>query len=140
MLKKIFTIIFLCISFTLKAQNPAVRITVTGIPKVKGQLLVAFYNSEKKFLDKDEAAYSKIIPVTGKSMDVYFKDVLAGDYAVAVIHDANNNNELDVNFLGIPVEYIGTSNNKRNYFGPPSYNDSRLLINNILVHFTITLY
>lgn len=124
----------------LIAQNAAVKITVTNIPKVKGQLLVAFYDSEAGFLKDDKVVYSKIVPVTGKTMDVYFKDLKQGTYAVAIIHDANNNNELDVNFLGIPAEYIGTSNNKRNYFGPPSFIESKYLFNTPLIQLTINMY
>ncbi|OPZ97675.1 MAG: hypothetical protein BWY70_01423 [Bacteroidetes bacterium ADurb.Bin408] len=128
------------LSYGLCAQNAVVKISVTGIPKVKGQLLVAFYDSEDSFLKEDKVVYSKIVPVTGKTMDVYFKDIKQGVYAVAIIHDANNNKGLDVNFLGIPVEYIGTSNNKRNYFGAPSFSASKFTCNSPQVDLTIELY
>ena len=35
----------------------------------------------------------------------------AGNYAVQVMHDENDNNKLDTNFLGIPSEGYGFSNN-----------------------------
>ena len=35
----------------------------------------------------------------------------AGTYAVQVMHDANGNDKLDTNFMGIPVEGYGFSNN-----------------------------
>ncbi len=138
----IIFLIYLLTALTdgLIAQNSAVKITVTNIPKVKGQLLVAFYDSEEGFLNENKVVYSKIVPVTSKTMDVYFKDIKQGTYAIAIIHDANKNKELDVNFLGIPVEYIGTSNNKRNYFGAPSFNDSKYIFNTSLINLTIDLY
>lgn len=144
-MNRITSIIFLICLLTalsdgLIAQNAVVKITVTNIPKVKGQLLVAFYDSEEGFLNEDKVVYSKIVAVTSKTMDVYFKDIKYGTYAIAIIHDANLNKILDVNFLGIPVEYIGTSNNKHNYFGPPSYNASKFLFNAPLIQLTIDMY
>lgn len=51
--------------------------------------------------------------------------VSAGEYAVAVFHDENANNNLDRNFLGIPSEGTGASNDAYNAFGPPSYDAAR---------------
>ena len=36
-----------------------------------------------------------------------------GDYAVVAFHDANANGKLDLNFLGLPTEGYGFSNNVR---------------------------
>jgi outer membrane protein len=33
-----------------------------------------------------------------------------GDYAVVVLHDGNDNGEVDHNFLGLPTEPLGFSN------------------------------
>lgn len=134
----VFLLLILCTS--LWAQQSGIRITVTGIKKVKGQLLVAFYNSEDGFLKADKAIYNKVVNVTGNSMDVYFKDITTGSYAIAIIHDANSNGELDTNFLGIPTEHIGTSNNIRNYFGPPSYSESVFVYKGGVFSLSISLY
>ena len=37
----------------------------------------------------------------------------AGNYAVQVMHDENENNKLDTNFMGMPIEGYGFSNNPR---------------------------
>ena len=44
-------------------------------------------------------------------MKLQFKDLPPGTYAVQVMHDENENNKLDTNFLGIPTEGYGFSNN-----------------------------
>jgi len=41
-----------------------------------------------------------------------------GKYAVSVFHDENSNGKLDTNFLGIPREGVGASNNAKGHFGP----------------------
>lgn len=47
-----------------------------------------------------------------------------GTYAIGLYHDENGNKRLDKNFLGIPVEPLGVSNNPTFFFGPPSHADS----------------
>ncbi|MBX3272718.1 MAG: DUF2141 domain-containing protein [Sandaracinaceae bacterium] len=54
-----------------------------------------------------------------------FEDVSPGEYAVAVFHDENANNDLDRNIFGIPSEGTGASNDAHNPFGPPGYDDAR---------------
>ena len=44
-------------------------------------------------------------------------------YAVAVFHDANNNEVLDKNAFGIPTEAYGFSNNARGRFAPHDFSD-----------------
>jgi uncharacterized protein (DUF2141 family) len=43
---------------------------------------------------------------------------------VAVWHDADGDGELDSNFLGLPREPVGASNNATGRFGPPSFDDA----------------
>ena len=42
-------------------------------------------------------------------------------YAVAVLHDENDNAKMDFNFLGMPLEGYGFSNDASALFGPPSF-------------------
>jgi uncharacterized protein (DUF2141 family) len=54
-----------------------------------------------------------------------FEDIPPGEYAIAAFHDENGNNDLDRNFVGIPSEGTGASNDARGFMGPPSYDDAR---------------
>jgi uncharacterized protein (DUF2141 family) len=47
-----------------------------------------------------------------------------GKYAVTIFHDVNGDTELNSNFMGIPKEPYGFSNNPRAMFGPPSFEQS----------------
>ncbi|MCA2976989.1 MAG: DUF2141 domain-containing protein [Myxococcaceae bacterium] len=49
----------------------------------------------------------------------------AGDYAVSVIQDENGNGDLDSNFLGVPLEGYGASNNVLPPTSGPLWSDSR---------------
>ncbi|MFK7985195.1 MAG: DUF2141 domain-containing protein [Sandaracinaceae bacterium] len=63
-----------------------------------------------------------------------FDDVTPGEYAVAVFHDENGNNDLDRNLFGIPSEGTGASNDAHNMFGPPSYEDARFTLPDARLH------
>ena len=47
----------------------------------------------------------------------------AGSYGARIMHDINDNGELDANFVGIPSEPWGFSNNATGSFGPPKWQD-----------------
>ncbi len=51
-------------------------------------------------------------------------ELAPGKYAAAIFHDRNNNGKLDKNFIGIPKEGYGFSNNARGTFGPPDFEEA----------------
>jgi uncharacterized protein (DUF2141 family) len=52
---------------------------------------------------------------------VVISDLKPGKYAFKYFHDENNDEELNTNFMGIPKEGYGFSNNAKGSFGPPSF-------------------
>jgi uncharacterized protein (DUF2141 family) len=53
-----------------------------------------------------------------------FTGLRPGTYAISVFHDENSNGKLDTNFLGIPKEGVGASNDAKGHFGPPKFADA----------------
>jgi uncharacterized protein (DUF2141 family) len=53
-----------------------------------------------------------------------FEGLKPGTYAVSVLHDENANGRLETNFLGIPREGAGISNNASPEFSAPRFNDA----------------
>jgi len=45
--------------------------------------------------------------------------------AVSVFHDENGNGKLDRNFIGMPKEGVGASNDAVGTLGPPKFDDAR---------------
>jgi uncharacterized protein (DUF2141 family) len=84
----------------------------------KGHLMVGVFNSESSFPD-DYYAGQRVMATNG-TMIVTFTDLPKGVYAVSVYQDANDNEQLDKNILGIPKEKYGFSNNA----GRPDYKKS----------------
>ena len=99
-----------------------ITIKLTGLKSTRGKVLLALYDSAKGFPDDYNMAIEQAVVKTIKGFSHTFKGLPAGNYAVALFHDKNSNEKLDTNFLGIPKEGFGFSNNPRVITGPPSFN------------------
>lgn len=128
-MKKLISSVFLLLGLfttsTLCAQHK-LEVTVKNIQEMKGTLRVSLFNNEEDFLKK--TFESKVVKVSANSATVVFEKLNPGEYAVSVIHDLNENKELDTGFMGIPKEPYGFSNDARGKFGPPSYESSKLIV------------
>jgi uncharacterized protein (DUF2141 family) len=102
-----------------------IEVTIKNVKEAKGTIRVALFNNETDFLN--QALESKVVKASDEAK-VVFENLKPGDYAISVIHDVNENKELDKGFMGIPKEPYGFSNDARGKFGPPSYDESKLTV------------
>ncbi|MEQ8808049.1 MAG: DUF2141 domain-containing protein, partial [Imperialibacter sp.] len=91
-------------------------VKVTNLGDLKGQVMVGLFDKEDNFLKKPIKGISA--KATAEGQELVFENLPYGEYAVSVIHDENENGELDT-FLVIPTEPYGFSNNVMGKFGPP---------------------
>lgn len=97
-------------------------IEISHLRNDKGAVLISLFNNEDDFPENAEKAVRKgKIEITGGRAVITFKDIPAGKYAAAILHDENKNLKMDFNVLGIPKEGYGFSNNAKGLFGPPSF-------------------
>ena len=120
-----------------RTDQKNIIVTISNLDNNKGKVFVALYDSENTFLDK--AYKSSITTIQNNSCEVVFKNVPKGIYAISLFHDENDNNKMDSNFLGIPKEDYGCSNNARGFMGPPKWKDAQFEISNNSVTQTIKL-
>ena len=100
---------------TINLQNHTLSVKLIGFDNDKGKAFLLL-------LDKNEKEISsKIVQIKNKEAIAIFNDLPDGNYAVKAFHDANNNQKLDTNLLGIPKEKWGVSNNLKAKFGPPDF-------------------
>lgn len=96
----------------VNAQTGTQTVIIKNLDKKKGNIYIGWYNSEKTFMDANHSVLNKIVSVKDKDeVVVKFEKVQPGIYAIAVFFDKNGNGILDKNFLGIPKEEYGFSNN-----------------------------
>jgi uncharacterized protein (DUF2141 family) len=91
----------------LTAQS-SLTVEIAGLESNKGVVIIAL-------LDKHEK------DVTDQSCEI--TDGKHDQYAIRFIHDENRNEELDTNFLGIPKEGFGFSNDVMGKFGPKDFSE-----------------
>jgi uncharacterized protein (DUF2141 family) len=99
-------------------------VRVSQLENDKGRVAVALFASADDFPDQTRALSGQLTRIQKGSASVTFPDLLPGRYAVAVLHDENENSKMDFNFLGMPLEGYGFSNGASAPFGPPSFDDA----------------
>ena len=108
---------------TTQEENVTITVTIDGLRNQNGYVAVALHNGESDFPD-DEAFQSQYVEVSKGAIEVVFEDVPAGEYAVAVMHDENGNEEMDFNEYGMPLEGFGFSNEAKAEMGPPGFDEA----------------
>jgi uncharacterized protein (DUF2141 family) len=101
------------------------RVVPLGLEKDRGNAMIQLARGEADFEGKGEPFRFAIVKVENREAVAVFEDVPHGDYAIKVFHDENENQKLDTNFVGMPKEKFGFSNNVMGRFGPPSYEQAR---------------
>ncbi len=99
----------------------ALTIRVHGLSSERGRVAVALFASAEAFPDQKRALAGQLATIEKGRAVVRFSGVRPGIYAVAVLHDENENSKMDFNFLGMPLEGYGFSNDASAPFGPPSF-------------------
>jgi uncharacterized protein (DUF2141 family) len=100
-----------------------VAITVSGIRSAEGNIRLAVFADEASYLAQDTAAATASIPAVAGSVETTMCGLPAGTYGVSVFHDADADadEQLDANRLGIPTEDFGFSGGVKARFGKPAF-------------------
>ncbi|MBU6172415.1 MAG: DUF2141 domain-containing protein [Planctomycetes bacterium] len=109
-----------------KAQSFTRKIVVIaeGIESKIGNCRIALYDNESSFNDPERAVAKVSIPIDSNRIVWEYdlsRDSQDSAIAIAVFHDANANDILDKNVLGIPIEKYGFSRNPTRGLGPPRF-------------------
>ena len=125
MIRYLPSIFLLFLSFS--SWSGELKVTVENI-KREGVLYMAVYD-DKDVFESDRGENSEQRPgiVGGLIMAVEAGrtegviELREGTYAIGFYIDKNQNEKIDTNFLGIPKEQFGFSNDVMGKFGPPSF-------------------
>ena len=99
-----------------------IHVDISGLRSDKGQVLCALFSSAEAFPTKADKAVARLTARIADHQAVCdFTGVAAGTYAVSVVHDENSNGKLDRNFIGMPREGVGASNDAKGHMGPPKF-------------------
>ncbi len=105
-----------------------ITVEINGLSSDEGNLMVAIYSSEGKWLSSSEMRISTNI-IDGSSK-VIFEDMPLGTYGISTFHDENSDLKLDTGLFGIPTEPYASSRGAKGRFGPPQWNDAKFEVTN----------
>jgi len=105
-------------------RNNVIHVEISGLRSDQGQMLCALYSAAQAeaFPKKADKAVARLTAKIAERQAVCdFTGVAPGTYAVSVVHDENSNGKLDTNFIGMPREGVGASNDAKGHMGPPKF-------------------
>ncbi len=107
----------------------ALIVEIHSLRNDAGNVRLTLFRSADGFPSDISKAFRKATgKAEGKKCTIVFDDLPPGDYAIALLHDENNNNKMDTNVFGLPKEGYGASNDAKITFGPPKYEDARFAV------------
>jgi uncharacterized protein (DUF2141 family) len=110
------------------AQNGIIAVEIIGVENDDGQVFIGLFNNSDGFPDKGKEYKGGFIkPKTG-TFRYTFTEIPNGDYAIAIFHDSNTNGRLDKNFLGIPKEGYGFSENATAFMSAPGFEKAKFTL------------
>ncbi len=136
------------------AQLPPGNLTVevTGLKNSAGQVCFSLYGGSEGFPRDEEAILSRqcvptataFSPETASpetaasseadsealvgSLSVVFEGLASGTYAVSVIHDENEDNQINLGTFGVPVEGFGFSRNPTIRTSAPAFREAAVFV------------
>ena len=125
---------------TATAEPATVRVTVENVRSSSGLITAILYPDNPKTFLKEGKRLDKVRVEAREGETVLcLKAPSTGRYSVALYHDENGNKDFDQNFLGIPTEGYGFSNNPGFRFGKPEQEETLFTIEESLTDLRISV-
>jgi uncharacterized protein (DUF2141 family) len=129
------------VAFPQSSSCPGIHVQILNIRNSTGTVDCALFDAPEGFPIEvlRSATNVMVIKVRHTQARCDFEDIPPGTYALAVIHDENSNGKLDTNWLGIPTEGYGFSNDVKGSLGAPSFEAASFAYDGQNVGMTIRL-
>ena len=102
-------------------------VRVDQFPNGKGSAGIAVWKGPRGFPEGIEhAVATTYVRVENGTATARFEQLAPGPYAVTVFHDQNDNRRFDKNWVGVPREPWGVSNNARPRLRAPTFEEARI--------------
>jgi uncharacterized protein (DUF2141 family) len=105
---------------------PGIHVTILGIRNSVGTVDCALFHSPNGFPRDVLHSAMRLVAMKVPSSEARcdFENIPSGTYALVVLHDENMNGKVDANWIGIPKEGYGFSNDAKASFSAPSFKDA----------------
>ncbi|MCR4291512.1 MAG: DUF2141 domain-containing protein [Candidatus Kuenenia sp.] len=102
---------------------PGMHVKILNIRNSTGSVACALFESPDGFPTEYLRCATNVMVIKIREMEARFNflHIPPGTYALVAVHDENINGKLDTNWLGIPKEGYGFSNDAKGVLGAPSF-------------------
>lgn len=107
------------------ADGASVVVEVEGLRSARGRVRGALFDSSRGWTEEGRQIATCEGEIERGRATCVMGELPAGDYAFAFLHDEDDDGELDRNFIGLPDEGYGFSNDASPGLGPPSFDSAR---------------
>lgn len=91
----------------------------------RGHLLAGVYDDPRGFPREGRPTREAKVEIQGGRAAIDFEGLPAGEYAIAVLHDENDDGKMNYNRLKIPTEGFGMTNFTKLRLSPPSFDEAK---------------
>ena len=125
---------------TCPSWGTPIHVHIHGIRNAQGTIKAVLYGPDPEtFLVKGKKADKEREPAEEGSMTLCVAVREKGPYAVVVYHDENDNHKFDRNWIGLPTEGFGVSNDPTLFLAPPSFEESAFEVNGEITHVEVEI-
>ena len=108
-----------------KGGSVPLTVIIKDLSSATAPVIVGVYGAKNKFPDpKGQLKEYKFVP-KGKILTAKITDLKFGTYALAVYQDVNSSGKINKNFIGLPTEPYGFSNNYKPKTKAPGFDDCK---------------
>jgi uncharacterized protein (DUF2141 family) len=102
-----------------------ITIHITGLRNDKGDMICTLCSSADGYPNDCKNKVTVKAPIAGQKSACVFPNKAPGDYAATVFHDEDSDGKFKRNFVGIPKEGFGFSNNFRPTVRAPTWDEGK---------------
>ena len=113
-----FFIFLLVTAVPLKVKSQyTLEIEIVNLRNNKGNILLELLDENDKRISGKQGG------IVNNKCSITISNLKKAKYAIRYFHDENTNDQLDTNWLGLPAEGFGFSNDAYGSFGPKDFKE-----------------
>lgn len=121
-MKKVLLLVLFVVSVGFVfSQTANLTIKIKGIQNAKGTMNFAVYDNAENYNKSKDYFVGESVKVESLDFEYVFHDLPFGNYAISLFQDEDENGELNTNWIGMPKELFGFSNDAKAKMGPPNF-------------------
>jgi uncharacterized protein (DUF2141 family) len=114
-------------------------VRIEHVSEKRGQIRLAVYERANWAGREGETAAEAVVPAVPGETIVALNGLPPGVYAIKTFQDENKDEKMDFNWLGIPLERFGFSNDAKPFLDQPSFDEAKFEVRPGANETTITL-